>query len=560
MKDLDFVQEKITSAKSKLDSLSTSSTVQHGTSAIDAGAAENHELSDTSFFSKSGLTEENYYIEVATLSGFEGTINKIKYAGTEFGTEDIYVSLGRNYFIQSKAWKIEENVLYIACPIICYEDSVGHGELEINNVQAKIPCSQTTALQPVAFSSAKTLNYESQSTVTVGGEENNSLQLTLNLQDGAQRLALEYGTTDSTTSSVLSKVVFEGKTTYVVGRNKDNALDFYPLIIKNEVQNLKVEYGDYIGKTIHITTSEMGKLYSADILVSTETTPPPSPPETEKTITFVDSATLESEISEQYSRLCDLLLDQENLSGEPQYHEFSDNDEFFGSGTRKFTEDDYFAKYAAITGFDEITTVKVGTQEFGTEDVNISVGNNHFIKARAWRVVDNYLEVSILVLFYEMAADKGTVVIDGVTAIPYYQEQEGVNLTPKAFNDAYKMYDESISKSTVTKGATEDNVLNVTINLKDGKQAVALEFGEQEGISLLEPAMVKIVKGGVVSYALSKPSVVNGIAVLSVYPVAWKEQVENVQMEYASDIGTTVEISAFIHRTFFNAKITITSE
>lgn len=260
------------------------------------------------------------------------------------------------------------------------------------------------------------------------------------------------------------------------------------------------------------------------------------------------------------------LLDKENEDEERHNHPFTDTEFYTIDGDEVFGESDYFIPVATLSGFGTISKVKLGTQEFGSEDTYVSLGNNHFIQAKAWKVEGGKLYVAFPVAVFEFFAGEGKITINGVTATCTIEMPESqTQIATKAFSDAYAFYGTDTSTSTVTKGNVEGNVLNTTIDLKDGKQAVALEYGESENVSKEAPALVKIVKDGKVSYALSNNEELNGKVVLGVYPVAWKADVTDVATEYAADIGKTVEVSAFAMKndgqsgTIYNAKITITN-
>ena len=290
--------------------------------------------------------------------------------------------------------------------------------------------------------------------------------------------------------------------------------------------------------------------------------PAPSTPLSTATITpSFDKLTTEMNVISQ--KFNSIYVETRNTSGERINHSIDGTDSFF---TGKFTKEDYYLEAATLSGFGEITKVTIGNQEFGDEDIYISVGENHFIQSKAWYIQDNKLYIAYPIFLYELQQNL-ELTINGVkqSLIPTTTDltSQMPEVKQAKFADA-KAYDAETSKSEVVKGADANDVLNVSIKLADGKQAISFDFGELTNeLSKDDVVYTKHVKDGKVGYGLTKlDGVVNGRVALNFYPVAWKD--DATANDYASEIGKTIYYTA-MHMgggviTYYNANIKIESK
>lgn len=144
-----------------------------------------------------------YYIEVGTFENIS-EISNIELGNITYNkNDDISLSIGNSNFIKDKAFKVVENKLFIACPIVAFE-TVSNNTIKINGQQYNLnntPANTMIEIKEVKFVNANSLNSVEQN--------NNGYDITLSNANYKSLIGVYYNGASSN-DIVISKKLLNG--------------------------------------------------------------------------------------------------------------------------------------------------------------------------------------------------------------------------------------------------------------------------------------------------------------------------------------------------------------
>lgn len=180
--------------------------------------------------------------------------------------------------------------------------------------------------------------------------------------------------------------------------------------------------------------------------------------------------------------------------------------------------------YVPFNNMKNATTITIdGTEYTADSVVEISIGNNNFIRDKVFVVKDKVLYIAAPVVVMEIA-DAQTVVVNDVTINLPATKVDTLELTEVAF--------QSGATSTVEKVGDE-----YVLTMKEGNKWVGIGFVGAESTDYALTRKVKTVDGvTTVSYGLTNLDAAGSGYVVAVYPCGWVAEIpttyEGATMEY----------------------------
>ncbi|MDY4593315.1 MAG: hypothetical protein SO434_07985 [Eubacteriales bacterium] len=180
--------------------------------------------------------------------------------------------------------------------------------------------------------------------------------------------------------------------------------------------------------------------------------------------------------------------------------------------------------YVPFNNMKNATTITIdGTEYTADSVVEISIGNNNFIRDKVFVVKDKVLYIAAPVVVMEIA-DAQTVVVNDITINLPATKVDTLELTEVAF--------QSGATSTVEKVGDE-----YVLTMKEGNKWVGIGFVGAESTDYALTRKVKTVDGvTTVSYGLTNLDAAGSGYVVAVYPCGWVAEIpttyEGATMEY----------------------------
>lgn len=207
---------------------------------------------------KEKLADFKYYVKVADLKNFDD-IDKIEIGDETFKKDsEISLSIGNSNFIKDKVWKIDNDSLYVAAPVMAFELAQDN---EISIGDKDIDLKDIDTAKKINFTAVK-FNGNSSNTVSKVNGKENEYDITIN--NSNTWLGLTYPNAKSTDIALTKKVYKYGdKTSSVsygltaVENTTEMPVAFYPVsyntdggkvteTLHSKFQNSSVDYKVYI--------------------------------------------------------------------------------------------------------------------------------------------------------------------------------------------------------------------------------------------------------------------------------------------------------------------------
>lgn len=169
---------------------------------------------------KETLTDLNYYINVGTMKNID-SVNSIKIGSTTFNKDQEFeLSIGNSNKIKDDAFYVENNILYVAAPIIAFEN-INNNTIKVND--STFDFNLTPAVSSITFTEIKFENTTNTATRVSDTEYD------LTITNGTSYLEFHYD--DATVNDVVLTKKILNSTSISYGLTKVENVTGFPLVL-----------------------------------------------------------------------------------------------------------------------------------------------------------------------------------------------------------------------------------------------------------------------------------------------------------------------------------------